>query len=59
LKRFKGTKSIETVTGPDNLVAILELSCLREIEDLVTQKYQLVTGIARTATFVKSPHIKI
>jgi len=51
LKRFKGIKLVEAVTVPYDLVAILELSCLGEIGDLVTQNIQLVTGIARTVTF--------
>jgi len=52
LKRFKGIKSVETVTGPYDIIAILELESLQEIGDLVTQNVQKVNGISRTVTCV-------
>ena len=45
LKRFKGIKSVETVTGPYDIIAIMELESLHEIGDLVTQNVQKVNGI--------------
>ena len=52
LKRFKGIKSVETVTGPYDIIAILELESLQEIGDLVTQNVQKVNGITRTVTCI-------
>jgi hypothetical protein len=37
LGRLKGMKSVETVTGPYDVIAIVELATLNEIGDLVTQ----------------------
>ena len=45
LKRLKGIKSVETVTGPYDVIAVLELETLHDIGDLVTQNIRLVTGI--------------
>ena len=52
LKHFKGIKSMETVIGPYDIIAILELESLQEIGDLVTQNVQKVNGISRTVTCV-------
>jgi DNA-binding Lrp family transcriptional regulator len=52
LKHFKGIKSVETVTGPYDIIAILELESLQEIGDLVTQNVQKVNGITRTVTCI-------
>jgi len=52
LKHFKGIKSVETVTGPYDIIAILELESLHEIGDLVTQNVQKVNGITRTVTCI-------
>ena len=52
LKRLKGIKSVETITGPYDVIAVLELETLHDIGDLVTQSIQQVTGISRTVTCV-------
>jgi len=52
LKHLKGIKSVETVTGPYDVIAVLELETLHDIGDLVTQNIRLVTGISRTVTCV-------
>jgi DNA-binding Lrp family transcriptional regulator len=52
LKRFNGIKSVETVTGPYDIIAILELESLPEIGDMVTQNVQKVNGITRTVTCI-------
>ncbi len=52
LRRFKGIKSVETVTGPYDAIAILELESLHEIGDLVTQNVQKINGIKRTVTCI-------
>ncbi len=48
--RLKGMKSVETVTGPYDVIAIVELDTLNEIGDLVTQHIHPITGITRTVT---------
>ncbi|MCX6003724.1 MAG: Lrp/AsnC ligand binding domain-containing protein [Chloroflexi bacterium] len=50
LSRLKGMKSVESVTGPYDVVAIVELNTLNEIGDLVTQNIHPITGITRTIT---------
>ena len=50
LSRLNGIKSVETVTGPYDLIAIVELETLNDIGDLVTQNIHPITGITRTVT---------
>lgn len=50
LSRLNGIKSVETVTGPYDLIAIVERETLNEIGDLVTQNIHPITGITRTVT---------
>jgi len=50
LKDLEGIKSVNTVTGPYDVIAIIEASSLNEIGDLVTQKIHPVAGISRTVT---------
>ncbi len=50
LKGLQGVKSVDTVTGPYDVIAIVEAKTLNEIGDLVTQKIHPVAGISRTVT---------
>ena len=50
LKRLKGVKSVDTVTGPYDVIAIVEGETLNDIGDLVTGKIHPITGISRTVT---------
>ena len=50
LKSLQGVKSVDTVTGPYDVIAIVEAKTLNEIGDLVTQKIHPVAGISRTVT---------
>jgi DNA-binding Lrp family transcriptional regulator len=50
LRHLKGIKSVETVTGPYDAIAIVEVDTLNEIGDLVTQNIHPITGITRTVT---------
>ena len=50
LKQLKGIKSVEMVTGPYDVIAVLELNSLHEIGESITQHIQLVNGITRTVT---------
>lgn len=50
LKKLKGIKSVETVTGPYDVIAIVEFEALNELGDLITQNVQVARGIKRTVT---------
>ena len=50
LKKLKGIKPVETVTGPYDVVAVVEFEALNELGDLVTQNVQIAKGIKRTVT---------
>ena len=48
LKQPEGVKSVDPVTGPYDLIAIVEGESLADIGDLVTGKIQPVPCISRT-----------
>ena len=50
LSRMEGVKSVDTVTGPYDIIAIVEGDSLNEIGDLITGKIHPVSGINRTVT---------
>jgi len=50
LRQLKGMKSVDTVTGPYDVIAIIEGETLNDIGDLVTGKIHPITGISRTVT---------
>ena len=50
LKKLKGVKSVDTVTGPYDIIAIIEGESLNAIGDLVTGKIHPIAGISRTVT---------
>jgi DNA-binding Lrp family transcriptional regulator len=50
LNDLQGIKSVDTVTGPYDVIAVLEADTLNEIGDIVTQKIHPIAGISRTVT---------
>ncbi len=50
LKQLAGVKSVDIVTGPYDIIAIIEGASLNDIGDLVTGKIHPITGISRTVT---------
>jgi len=50
LKRLEGVQSVNTVTGPYDIIAIIERETLSDIGDLVTSKIHTVNGVSRTVT---------
>lgn len=50
LNKLEGVKSVDTVTGPYDVIAIIEAETLNEIGDIVTQKIHPIAGISRTVT---------
>lgn len=50
LKDLKGVTSVDAVTGPYDVIAIIEAATLNEIGDIVTQVIHPIAGISRTVT---------
>ena len=50
LEQLKGVKSVDPVTGPYDVIAIIEEETLSDFGDLVTGKIHPITGISRTVT---------
>jgi DNA-binding Lrp family transcriptional regulator len=50
LERLKGIKSVDIVTGPYDIISIIEGESLNDIGDLVTGKIHPIAGISRTVT---------
>ena len=50
LEKTRGVKEVDMVTGPYDIIAIIEGDSLNDIGDLVTDKIHPVAGISRTVT---------
>ena len=50
LKQLEGVESVNTVTGPYDVIATIEGETLNTIGDLVTAKIHPIAGISRTVT---------
>ena len=50
LKKLRGMKSVDIVTGPCDIIAIVEGDSLNNIGDLVTGQIHPIAGISRTVT---------
>lgn len=50
LKQLEGVKSADCVTGPYDIIAVIEGENLNEIGLLITNKIHPVAGISRTVT---------
>jgi DNA-binding Lrp family transcriptional regulator len=50
LGKLKGVTSVDTVTGPYDIIAILQGESLNDIGELVTGKVHPIPGISRTVT---------
>ncbi len=50
LHKLKGITSVDTVTGPYDIIAVIEQPTLNDIGDLVTGKIHPIPGISRTVT---------
>ena len=50
LKKAEGVKSVDLVTGPYDVIAVVEARTLNDIGDIVTGKIHPIAGIARTVT---------
>ena len=50
LNEVKGVTSVDIVTGPYDVIAIIQGESLNDIGDLVTGKVHPIPGISRTVT---------
>ena len=50
LSKVKGVTSVDTVTGPYDVIAVIHGENLNDIGDLVTGKVHPIPGISRTVT---------
>ena len=50
LKQLKGVQSVDLVTGPYDVIAVIEGESLTDIGDLVTSRIHPIPGISRTVT---------
>ena len=50
LSKLKGVNSVDTVTGPYDIIAVIHGETLNDIGDLVTGKIHPIAGISRTVT---------
>ena len=61
LKKLKRVKSVDVVTGPYDIIAIVEGESLNDVGDLVTRKIHPIDGMSRTVTClaVWSPYVSV
>ena len=50
LRKIKGVTSVDTVTGPYDVIAVIQGETLNDIGDTVTERIHPVAGISRTVT---------
>ncbi len=50
IRMVAGVMSVDLVTGPYDVIAVVEAETLNEIGDLITGKVHPVSGISRTVT---------
>jgi DNA-binding Lrp family transcriptional regulator len=51
-QKIDGVKSVSVVTGPHDVIAVLETADAKALGDLLITKIQKIDGIARTITDV-------
>ena len=50
LSKMKGVKAVDIVTGPYDIIAVVEEDSLNEVGDLITGKIHPISGVSRTVT---------
>lgn len=50
IRQIKGVKSVDTVTGPFDVIAVIESETLNDIGDIVIRQIHPIPGISRTVT---------
>ncbi len=52
LKSVPGVKAVDVVTGPYDIIALVEARDITSIGDVVTGKVHIISGVVRTVTCV-------
>ena len=52
LRQLQGAKSVDTVTGPYDIILVVEGKTLDEIGELVTVEIHAIPGVSRTVTCI-------
>ena len=50
LREMPGLVSVDSVTGPYDIIIVLEAESLPEVADLVTEHVNTISGVVRTVT---------
>ena len=50
LRSLEGVQTVDAVTGPYDIIAVVAASDLNEVGDLVTSRIHTISGIVRTVT---------
>jgi len=50
MKKMDGIESVDTVTGPYDVIAVVEADTLNEVGDIITARIHTIDGISRTGT---------
>jgi DNA-binding Lrp family transcriptional regulator len=50
MDKIEGVKSVDLVTGPYDIIAVVEGETLNQIGDIITQVIHPIGGISRTVT---------
>ncbi len=50
MDKIEGVKSVDLVTGPYDIIAVVEAETLNQIGDIITQVIHPIGGISRTVT---------
>ncbi len=50
IKKIKGVKTLDTVTGPYDVIVVVESETLSDIGDIVIRQIHPIPGISRTVT---------
>jgi DNA-binding Lrp family transcriptional regulator len=50
MSNLEGVKSVDLVTGPYDIIAVVEADTLNQIGDIITQVIHPIGGISRTVT---------
>ena len=50
LRKLPGIEKVDNVTGPYDIIAVVEAPDLNSIGDLVTSSIHIISGIVRTVT---------
>ena len=50
IQQLKGIKSVDSVAGPYDVIAVIEADNITEIGDTITSKLHTIDGVARTVT---------